>query len=124
MLYVEDNPINALLFEEAMKLSGRIDLMIAEDGPQAFEIVGDWRPDILVLDAHLPGMTGFEVLQQLRDVHGLRDVPAFMCSADAMPEDIQRALDAGFLGYWTKPIEVRKVIADVDRVAPRLVRIA
>ena len=124
MLYVEDNPINALLFEEAMKLTGHIDLMIAEDGPQAFEIVRDWRPDILVLDAHLPGMTGFEVLEQLRNVHGLRDVPAFMCSADAMPEDIQRALDAGFLGYWTKPIEVKKVIAEVDQVAPRPVRIA
>jgi PAS domain S-box-containing protein len=124
MLYVEDNPINALLFEEAMKLTGHIDLMIAEDGPQAFEIVRDWRPDILVLDAHLPGMTGFEVLEQLRNAHGLRDVPAFMCSADAMPEDIQRALDAGFLGYWTKPIEVKKVIAEVDQVAPRPVRIA
>ncbi|PPE70374.1 PAS domain S-box protein [Caldimonas thermodepolymerans] len=124
MLYVEDNPINALLFEEAMKLSGHIDLMIAEDGPQAFEIVRDWRPDILVLDAHLPGMSGFEVLRELREVHGLRDVPAFMCSADAMPEDIQRALDAGFLGYWTKPIEVRKVIAEVNQVAPRPVRVS
>ncbi|WKB52831.1 PAS domain S-box protein [Eleftheria terrae] len=119
MLYVEDNPINALLFEEAMKLTGYIDLMIAEDGPQAFEMVKDFHPDVLVLDAHLPGMSGFEVLKELRERHGLADVPAFMCSADAMPEDIQRALDAGFLGYWTKPIEVAKVIAEVERVCPR-----
>ncbi|MCW7537753.1 PAS domain S-box protein [Aquabacterium sp. A7-Y] len=119
MLYVEDNPINALLFEEAMKLTGYIDLMIAEDGPQAFELVRDFRPDVLVLDAHLPGMSGFDVLRELRARHGLADVPAFMCSADAMPEDIQRAMDAGFLGYWTKPIEVAKVIAEIERACPR-----
>lgn len=119
MLYVEDNRINAMLFEEAMKLTGHIELMVAEDGEQAFAIVRDWRPDVLVLDAHLPGMNGIEVLAQLRSLHGLHDVPAFMCSADAMPEDIQRALEAGFMGYWTKPIEMAKVLADVEKVAPR-----
>ena len=124
MLYVEDNRINALLFEEAMKLTGHIELMVAEDGEQAFSIVRDWRPDVLVLDAHLPGMNGIEILDRLRKLHGLHEVPAFMCSADAMPEDIQRALDAGFLGYWTKPIEVAKVLADVEKVAPRPVGVA
>jgi PAS domain S-box-containing protein len=120
MLYVEDNPINALLFEEAMRLCKHIELRIAQDGLQALAMVEDWRPDILVLDAHLPGKSGFEVLEDLREQRGLRDTPAFMCSADAMPDDIQRAHDAGFVGYWTKPIALDKVLADVARVAPRL----
>ena len=114
MLYVEDNRINALLFEETLKLRGHIELRVAEDGEEAHVIASEWRPDVLVLDAHLPGLTGFEVLQQLRQLPGLADVPAFMCSADAMPEDVQRALAAGFVGYWTKPIDVHKVMADLD----------
>lgn len=114
MLYVEDNRINAILFEETLKLRGHIDLRIAEDGSEAQQIAREWRPDVLVLDAHLPGLTGFEVLACLRELPGLADVPAFMCSADAMPEDVQRALDAGFVGYWTKPIDVSQLIADLD----------
>lgn len=114
MLYVEDNRINALLFEETLKMRSHIELRVAEDGKEAHAIASEWRPDVLVLDAHLPGLTGFEVLEQLRQLPGLAEVPAFMCSADAMPEDVQRALNAGFLGYWTKPIDINKVMADLD----------
>ena len=114
MLYVEDNRINALLFEETLKLRSHIELRVAEDGDEAHAIASEWRPDVLVLDAHLPGLTGYEVLQQLRQLPGLAEVPAFMCSADAMPEDVQRALAAGFIGYWTKPIDVNQVMADLD----------
>lgn len=119
MLYVEDNPVNALLFQEAMNLCEHIELQVAEDGEQAFTLVRHWRPDVIVLDAHLPGMSGFEVLQGLRRDHGLHATPAFMCSADAMPDDIERARQAGFVGYWTKPISVTQVLADIERVAPR-----
>jgi len=116
LLYVEDNRVNALLFKEAVRVLGAVDLRVAEDGPEAIDIVRDWRPDVLVLDAHLPGMTGYEVLQQLRATPGLADTPAFMCSADAMPEDLARARAAGFSGYWTKPIDIKRVIADLQQL--------
>jgi len=120
MLYVEDNRINAILFEEALRLHhGRVDLRIAEDGEEALEIARDWRPEVLVLDAHLPGMTGFEVLGHLRALPGLASAPAYMCSADAMPEDVQRAYEAGFIGYWTKPIDIAAVVADIEQLGPR-----
>ena len=114
MLYVEDNRINALLFEEAIKLRGGIELRVAEDGEDALAQVGQWMPDVLVLDAHLPGMSGYELLRALRQVSGLEDAPAFMCSADAMPDDVQRAKAAGFIGYWTKPIDIARVMQDLD----------
>ncbi len=116
MLYVEDNRINAILFEEAVRMhSSGIELRIAEDGDEAIEVATNWTPDVLVLDAHLPGITGFEVLSQLRTLPGLSHAPAYMCSADAMPDDIQRAYEAGFVGYWTKPINVAAVMADIDQ---------
>ena len=114
LLYVEDNRINALLFEEAMRVLGGFDLKVVEDGADALALVREWTPQVLVLDANLPDMSGFEVLKRLRELPSLAGVPAYMCSADAMPEDIQRARDAGFEGYWTKPIEMAIVSADLE----------
>jgi CheY-like chemotaxis protein len=109
LLYVEDNRINALLFEEAMRVLGGVELQVAEDGAEALRLARDWAPQVLVLDANLPDMHGDELLGRLRRVPGLAEVPAFMCSADAMPEDLERARAAGFLDYWTKPIELSRV---------------
>ena len=121
LLYVEDNHINAILFEGALRMAAhRIDLRVAEDGDEALVVARDWRPHVLVLDAHLPGMSGFDVLRHLRTVPGLADAPAYMCSADAMPEDVQRAHDAGFAGYWTKPLDISAVLADLDALVRQM----
>jgi PAS domain S-box-containing protein len=119
VLYVEDNRINAMLFEEALRPYPQIELSIAEDGQMALSIARERTPDVLVLDAHLPGMTGFEVLDALRTLPNLADAPAFMCSADAMPEDVARAQAAGFTGYWTKPIDIVAVTTELCRLASR-----
>ncbi len=120
LLYVEDNRINAILFEEAIRLRDGIELRLAADGEEALDQVRDWRPDVLVLDAHLPGMDGFQLLDALRRQPGLDGVPAFMCSADAMPGDVERAEQAGFAGYWSKPINIAKIMRDLDRIGAGL----
>ena len=117
VLYVEDNRINAMLFEEALRPFDELNLTVAEDGEAALMVARDNPPGVLVLDAHLPGMSGFEVLQALRALPGLNDVPAYMCSADAMPEDIERALACGFSGYWTKPIDILAVTSTLRGLA-------
>jgi CheY-like chemotaxis protein len=119
MLYVEDNRINAILFEEAIRLREGVELRLAEDGAEALFQVRGWCPDVLVLDAHLPGMDGFELLDVLRREPGLEAVPAFMCSADAMPDDMRRAAAAGFAGYWAKPINIAKIMSDLDQLEAR-----
>ncbi len=118
LLYVEDNRINALLFEEAMRLLGGIELQVAEDGATALALLQRWTPQVLVLDANLPDMNGHELLRRLREQPGLPGVPAFMCSADAMPEDLERARASGFQGYWTKPIEMAKVSEALAALRP------
>jgi CheY-like chemotaxis protein len=116
ILYVEDNRINAILFEEAIRLRKGIELRLAEDGIEAIDHVRGWTPDVLVLDANLPGMNGFELLGALRCKPGLSEVPAFMCSADGMPEDMERAAATGFNGYWSKPINIAKILRDLDDI--------
>ena len=114
MLYVEDNRINAILFEEAMRMHGGIELRVAEDGAEALLLARDWLPEVLVLDANLPDMNGYDVLLRMRALPDLADVPAYMCSADAMDDDLHRARKAGFAGYWTKPIDIARVMADLE----------
>ena len=113
-LYVEDNRINVLLFEQIVQLRSDVELLVAEDGRSANDAASRWHPDVLVLDAHLPDMDGFELLPLLRALPGLACAPAFMCSADTRPEDLRRAGSAGFSGYWAKPITIARVLADID----------
>lgn len=114
VLYVEDNRINALLFQEALKLQPGLELQIAEDGQQALTMAADWHPEVLVLDSHLPDLSGTELLQKLRSIAGLEAVPAFMCSADVQEDDLQAAQSAGFRGYWPKPIDLALVLGDLQ----------
>lgn len=117
LVYVEDNRINALLFQEALRPYPELWLEVAEDGQMALSMAREHRPEVLVIDAHLPGMTGFEVLRALRTLPGLAATPAYMCSADALPEDIERAREEGFVGYWTKPIDIEQVTNELLRLA-------
>ena len=112
VLYAEDDRVCALLMAQAMAAEPGIDLVIAEDGAEALAAVAEgWVPDLLVLDAHLPDTGGHALLARLRARPGLLQVPACMCSADDLAEDHQRAADAGFDHYWTKPVPAPLVLA-------------
>jgi CheY-like chemotaxis protein len=111
LLYAEDNRLNALLFEEMLRGRTEVELCMAQDGEEAMRIAVDWAPDVLVLDAHLPDLSGFELLHQLRALPGLERVPAYMCSADATRDHIESAARVGFDGCWPKPIDVEMVTA-------------
>lgn len=117
VLYVEDNRINALLFAEIVQPQDSIELRIAEDGAQALQLASVWPPDLLVIDAHLPDMNGYELLGKLRALPGQSQAPAYMCSADTAAQDFARAANAGFDGYWMKPVNVASVRSELADMA-------
>lgn len=117
VLYVEDNRLNALLFEEALRDHPQLLLDIAEDSGDAIVTARTRQPAVLVIDAHLPSMSGYELLPLLRGIPGLERVPAYMCSADSSHEDRTRAAQAGFDGYWCKPIDIMEVTQELCRLA-------
>jgi CheY-like chemotaxis protein len=117
VLYVEDNRVCALLFAEALRDLAAIELRLAEDGREARASMVGWTPDVLVLDAHLPDGSGLALLQDLRRLPGLGRTPAYICSADAAPDDVRLALAAGCAGYWVKPLDadaLRQRLAAID----------
>ena len=117
LLCVEDNRLNAMLLAELVRLHGGIEWQLAESGAEALALAPSWRPDVLVLDAHLPDIDGHCLLAHLRAVPALASTPAFMYSADSGAEAVERARRAGFAGHWSKPIDLLRVRADLDALA-------
>lgn len=117
VLYVEDNMYNLMLFDDVMRTRDDVEVRMAQNGVQGFEVAGSWLPDVLVLDGRLPDTHGIDLLKRIREIPGLRATPAFMCSADNQPEHKVLAEQAGFAGYWTKPVDFDQVFDELDRVA-------
>jgi PAS domain S-box-containing protein len=118
VLYVEDNPVNALLMQAMLARLPDVQLECAEEPLQAIELARALRPQLLLLDVELPGIDGLELLQRLRGDESMRTIPAIAVSAGAMPGDIRKALDAGFAAYLTKPLELGELLQAVRRHLP------
>ncbi len=117
VLYVEDNPINALLMQSLFEDATEFELQVLDTGSKALAALahGDW-PAALLLDMHLADMDGATLLHQMRRLPGWAAQPVVAVSADAMPDEIRRALDAGFDDYWTKPLDVTRVLPALRRL--------
>jgi PAS domain S-box-containing protein len=106
LLYVEDNPANLQLVERLIGRRHDLRLLTAVDGNRGVELARTRLPDVILMDINLPGISGLEALNILRDDKSTAHIPVLALSANAMPRDIKRGLDAGFFRYLTKPIKV------------------
>ncbi len=122
VLYIEDNPVNVLLVQELIAMRRDVQLAVAVDGLSGVAQACAARPHVVLVDMQLPDIDGFEVLRRLRAEPSLAGTTFVALSANAMPEDVTRALQAGFDDYWTKPIDfhafLRALTALVQKYAP------
>jgi CheY-like chemotaxis protein len=114
VLYVEDNPVNVLLVRELLALRPALTLEVAVDGESGVAMAKALLPDLVLVDMQLPDFDGHEVLRRLRADPATAALPCVALSANAMPDDIERALRAGFVDYWTKPLDLRAFVAALD----------
>ncbi|HET9051270.1 MAG TPA: ATP-binding protein, partial [Candidatus Dormibacteraeota bacterium] len=114
ILYIEDTMTNITLVEGALSLRPGVTVIPAMLGGVGLDLSREHRPDLVLLDTHLPDMPGEEVLRRLRAEPRTADVPVVVLSADATPAQMQRMRDAGAVEYLTKPIGVRRLLAAVD----------
>jgi hypothetical protein len=115
MLYVEDNPSNIALMRHVVAALGPIQLHVAETGHEGLALARDLRPDVIVLDINLPGLSGFELKARLDGDPLTRGIPVMALSAGAMPADLRRGREAGFGDYLTKPLDIRAFAKALDR---------
>ena len=95
LLYVEDNPANLMLVEDLIARRPDIRLLTARDGNRGIEIARVSRPDVILMDINLPGISGIEALRMLADDPITAHIPVVALSANAIPRDIAKGLEAG-----------------------------
>ncbi|MFB9241080.1 CHASE3 domain-containing protein [Massilia antarctica] len=118
VLYIEDQSSNLALVEILLARRPNITLLSASTGSEGLELAQRHAPDLVLLDLHLPDVSGLALLAQLRASAGLCQMPVVMVSADALPATIAGALAAGAADYLTKPLDVSLFFATLDRLLP------
>lgn len=113
LLYIEDNPTNQRLMEDIIDEMDEIKLQIAPSAEIGLEIMRHCSPALVLMDIHLPDMNGYQALEAMRRDPNLQALPVVALSANAMPGDIKRGLEAGFNAYLTKPLELDKLAATI-----------
>jgi PAS domain S-box-containing protein len=114
ILYVEDNPANLELVGQLIARRSELRMLSAADGTLGIQYARACLPEVILMDINLPGMSGIEAMKILRADPLTAHIPIIALSANAVPRDIERALDAGFFNYITKPIMVNQFMDALD----------
>lgn len=116
LLYVEDNLANLQLVEQLIARRPDMRLLSAVNGLLGIKMARDNQPDVILMDINLPGINGIEVLRILHEDRATAHIPVVALSANAMPRDIEKGLQAGFFWYLTKPIKIQVFMDVLNRV--------
>lgn len=114
VLHIEDNLANLELVEQVLTRSGAVELLAAMSGSLGLELAREHRPNLILLDLHLPDMAGTELLDVLHADPRTADIPVVVVTADATPSQVERMRDIGVSAYLTKPIDIRDLLGVVE----------
>ncbi|MDP3132847.1 MAG: ATP-binding protein [Burkholderiaceae bacterium] len=114
LLYVEDNPANLELVAQVIARRADWRLLGAPDASLGIEYARVYQPEVVLMDINLPGLNGTDAMRILRADPGTAHIPIVALSANAVPRDIQKCMDAGFFDYVTKPFKVQQLLAALD----------
>lgn len=114
--YVEDNETNVEVMRGMLTQRPQLDLQVSGNGLDGLTAIRAQRPDVLLLDMHLPDISGLELLHHLKLDPETRDIPVIVVSADALPTQIEEALQAGAHRYLTKPVNVVELLEALDEL--------
>jgi CheY-like chemotaxis protein len=118
LLIADDKPTNRELIRTVLEGLG-YEVKEANDGIEAVRFARELRPDLIILDLHMPGIDGFGVLAELRREGAFAETPIMALTASAMQGDRQRAMDAGFDSYISKPVPLPFLRDEVNRLLAR-----
>lgn len=122
VLIADDDDLLAALLQVKLE-SAQFQVSVAHDGPQALALAREQRPDVIVLDAMMPGCDGFTVARKLREAAATRGIPILMLTARRSKSDVERAIGAGVRDYMIKPFRIEQLIKRIvhlidERLAP------
>lgn len=115
VLYIEDNPSNLRLVTQLFTQRKYIHLISAHTPELGIDLAFAQRPDLILLDINMPGMSGYQVLEVFKSDKRLEGVPVIAVTASAMVSDIEHGMAAGFSEYLTKPLDIANFYNVIDR---------
>lgn len=115
ILIVEDKPTSRELLRTVLEQQG-YEVVEAEDGEQALLRIREHVPDLVLMDLQMPAKNGYDVLRELRTDLRLDKLPVIAVTANAMPEDRDKVMAAGFTGYISKPVALARLREEVKRL--------
>jgi len=116
LLYVEDNPANLRLVKKILATHKGLELLDAHTAELGLEIARSRLPDLILLDINLPGLDGFTALRHLQNDPATRHIPVVAITANAMERDVKKGMEAGFTDYLSKPLDIQKFLALLDKL--------
>jgi CheY-like chemotaxis protein len=122
VLYIEDNPANLALMQELVATMETFELLSSPTAEIGIELARAHRPDVIVLDINLPGMSGFDAIEHLRSSPETSAIPVVALSASAMERDLRRAEQAGFSRYLTKPVKIEELCDALETLVTKTAR--
>jgi PAS domain S-box-containing protein len=114
LLYIEDNPANLKLIEQLIARRSDLRLLTAQNGTDGISLAHGYLPDVILMDINLPGISGIEAMKIIRLDPTTAHIPIVALSANAIPRDIEKGLEAGFFRYLTKPIKVNEFMETLN----------
>ncbi|MFZ0941982.1 MAG: response regulator [Candidatus Sulfotelmatobacter sp.] len=114
ILIAEDNAMNRELLRELLEPSG-YSVVEACNGQEALTMIGQSRPDLLLLDISMPVLDGYATVRKIRENPNLSKLPVIAITAYAMRGDREKILNSGFNGYLSKPVNARSLAEELDR---------
>jgi CheY-like chemotaxis protein len=113
ILIAEDNSLNLELVRDALELEGHT-VACAQDGIQVVEMTRTMQPDVVLMDVHMPRLDGIAATKVLRQHPATRRIPIIAFTASAMPAQLAEALAAGCVGHIAKPINIHKLVGQIE----------
>ncbi|OYW77787.1 MAG: hybrid sensor histidine kinase/response regulator [Verrucomicrobia bacterium 12-59-8] len=114
LLYIEDNPANLKLIEQLIARRSDLRLLTAQNGTDGISLALGYLPDVILMDINLPGISGIEAMKIIRLDPTTAHIPIIAVSANAIPRDIEKGIEAGFFRYLTKPIKVNEFMETLN----------
>ncbi|WP_031500927.1 response regulator [Bryobacter aggregatus] len=118
ILIVEDNAVNRDMLERRLRFRG-FEVEAAVDGVEGVEKAASIHPDLILMDMSLPRMNGWDATRQIKGNPETKEIPVIALTAHALVEDRTLALEAGCVGFHSKPIEMDVLLALMNRYLPR-----
>ena len=116
-IVVDDAALMRATIRQLLESDPQVEVIdTAGSGPVALQKIREQCPDVVTMDIEMPGMDGFDILKLLRNTDETKDIPVIALSANAMPVQVQKGLDAGFRRYLTKPIKANQVLEAVGEM--------